>query len=81
MNHEQLIEELNTIYGPVQAGKIFRTVMPGIFADFSGMLRTSAAGVQVREEYRVDDGSAVIVMSGERRKDGSLLMEAHCHTA
>ncbi len=52
------------IYGPGEGSRICMTVLPGVLKDFQGMIRSAAPGVPVREEYRLEDQKALLVLYG-----------------
>jgi hypothetical protein len=58
--------ELIRIYGPLQAGNAGGRVVQGILGDFQRMLEMTPTGQTCREEYRMEDGRAVVILTGTR---------------
>jgi len=73
---QKLIGKLDLLYGTGNGAKICMTILPGILADFQKMLAASAPGSKVREEYRLDDGKATLLLTGTRNLSGKTDMEA-----
>ena len=74
---DTLLSELKERYGQAEGLRLFHTVMPRIMGDFNKMLKKSAVGKTISEEYHIDDGTSVIVLKGCRLPDGSVKTEAH----
>ncbi len=72
---DKLIEQLESLYGKGKGFKVYTTIMPGILADFNKMLNAAPAGKEVTEEYHLEDGKGVIIMSGHRTADGQITMK------
>ena len=70
-----LEKELQKVYGQQEGSRVFRTVLPGILGDFLKMLAGVPTGTRVQEEYRLEDGKGVIVLTA-RRTGGSPEIEA-----
>ena len=77
MQTEEAINQLKTWYGPDEGMRVWQTVMPGILADFNKMI-SAKPGSTVTEEYRLEDGRGVIILSGWQRKDGSAQIKVTC---
>ena len=60
----KLTAGLSQVYGVTEGIRMAGTVVPGIMNDFSRMVR-DRAGKTVQEEYRLEDGRAVIIMAGK----------------
>lgn len=45
--------------------------------DFNGMLMRQKIGVTISEEYRIDDGSGIVVVEGERLANGEVNLRSH----
>ena len=73
---DTLIEQLESLYGQGKGFKVYTTIMPGILADFNKMLNAAPAGKEVTEEYHLEDGKGVIIMSGRRTSDGQITMKS-----
>lgn len=58
--------ELIRIYGPLQAAGAGGRAVQGILGDFQRMLERTPVGQSCREEYRMEDGKAVVILSGIR---------------
>ncbi len=63
MKINELEKELQRTYGAAEGTRVFRTVLPGILADFLKMYKKAAAGSTVQEEYHLEDGKGTIVLS------------------
>lgn len=74
---DTLLSELRERYGQTEGLRLLNTVMPGIIGDFNKMLKKSAVGKSISEEYRLDDRTGIIVIKGCRLPDGSVKTEAH----
>ena len=73
---EELIKQLEELYGSGKGFKVYSTIMPGILADFNKMLRNSPVGREVVEEYHLEDGKAVIYVQGNRSANGQTSIRA-----
>ena len=71
-----LIGQFAERYGVAKGGTVYRTVMPGVLADFQKQARALKPGGAARETYRIDDGSAAIEMSAEKSMQGELHIKA-----
>lgn len=60
----KLTAGLSQVYGVTEGIRMAGTVVPGIMNDFSRMVR-DRAGKTVQEEYRLEDGRAVVIMAGK----------------
>ena len=76
MNTENLIQKLNELYGEGSGMKVYMTIMPGILSDFQKMLASSPIGETVTEEYRLENGKGIIVLTGKRDASGNVSMNA-----
>ena len=63
MEFDRIAAAFEKAYGPSGRLKCF-TVLPGVLADFHKMMAAAAPGRRVREEYRLDDGRAVLILTG-----------------
>lgn len=70
METDKIIEQLDAIYGKGKGMGIYTTIMPGIIADFTRMLKKSHAGVIMSEQYNLEDGKAVVNVLGTKTKSG-----------
>lgn len=66
---------LSTIYGINEGLRMAGIVVPGIINDFEEMVKKAAEGTIVKEEYRLEDGRAVIFISGKGIRNGSIYYE------
>lgn len=64
----QLIRSFQSRYGEKEGLRIYMTVMPGILKDFNEMLKKSKEGENIREEYRIEDGKAAVILQGAKEK-------------
>ena len=71
MDTDRVIKALDEIYGPGKGLDIYMTIMPGILADFDRMLSKANAGERVREQYNLEDGRGVILVTGNLIEVGS----------
>ena len=71
MDTIKLIKELEEIYGKDKGMTVFRTIMPGIIADFDKMLNAAAVGELVTEDYRLEDRKATLRLTGKRTAGGA----------
>ena len=65
-----LTGQLTEIYGMAEGLKTAAVVIPGILRDFRGMLGDLPKGGRAREEYRTEDGRAVIILTGLKDSKG-----------
>lgn len=70
MDVQKVIDELDSIYGSGSGMKVYTTIMPGILGDFNRMLEGSQKGMTLKEEYRLEDGKAVLYVTGVRLANG-----------
>ena len=63
----KLTAELSQIYGVTEGIRMAGTVVPGIMNDFSQMVRDKS-GETVQEEYRLEDGGGVVILTGKMLK-------------
>ena len=66
MKINELEKELQRTYGAAEGTHVFRTVLPGILADFLKMYKKAVAGSTVQEEYHLEDGKGTIVLSAAK---------------
>ena len=76
MDTGNILHILQEKYGYEKGMQVFMTVMPGIMADFRKMLAASPVGMPVMEEYKLEDGKAVITLSGRRLSNGAQEIDA-----
>mgnify|MGYP002624059976 CR=1 FL=1 len=76
MDTGNILRILQEKYGYEKGMQVFMTVMPGIMADFRKMLAASPVGMPVMEEYKLEDGKAVITLSGRRLSNGAQEIDA-----
>ena len=69
---DELIRQLDKLYSPGKGFKVYSTIIPGILADFNKMLKDSPVGREVTEEYHLEDGKGVIIVSGTRSANGQV---------
>lgn len=62
------IRELRLAVGDKKIFHYQTVVLPSIFADFHKMLKNSAAGETVKEEYKMEDGSFSVLLEGKGGK-------------
>ena len=74
MDTQKIIDKLDRIYGSGKGIGIYTTVMPGIIADFERMIKSSKVGSRVSEQYRLEDGRAVLIASGSKSHNGMVDM-------
>lgn len=74
---QDLLGELQERFGEKEGFRIFNTILPGIMADFNNMLKAVGLGTEVSEEYRLEDGSGIIKVTGKRLSKGDIEAEAH----
>ncbi len=73
---EALVAALNARFGTTEGTRLFMTVIPGIISDFKGMAEKVQPGGQISEEYRLDDGSAIICLTGKKDASGEIQINA-----
>ncbi|MCR5649695.1 MAG: hypothetical protein K6F86_00765 [Lachnospiraceae bacterium] len=71
---EEIIKQLDALYGPGKGLHVYNTIMPGIIADFNKMLASAPAGKEISEEYRLDDGKGSVIIKGKRSSNGETSM-------
>lgn len=69
---QKLITDIERIAGAGKISHYQMTVLPQILADFYKMLQTQPPGKTVREQYRMEDGSMEIELSGAKQADGNV---------
>ena len=69
MDTQNIINQLDEIYGPSKGFEVYTNIMPGILADFDRMLK-GAKGLQVTEEYRLEDGKGSLYVTGKKLQNG-----------
>ena len=67
MEFERIAAAFEEVYGPGIGRQKCFTVLPGVLADFHKMTAAAAPGRRVREEYRLDDGRGVLILTGPGR--------------
>ena len=78
---QSLIGALIPYYGLNGAARISSVILPGILKDFRKCLKEADTGVEIVEEYTVDDGKATIGLTGSRRmKKGRIANVLHALT-
>ena len=70
-----LTGQLTEIYGMAEGLKTAAVVIPGILRDFRGMLGDLPKGGRAQEEYRTEDGRAVIILTGVKDSKGRTLLD------
>lgn len=70
MDTQKIIDKLDGIYGMGRGMEVYTNIMPGILADFEKMVKKSATGARISEQYRTEDGRAVLTVTGSKRKNG-----------
>jgi hypothetical protein len=65
-----LTGQLAEIYGMAEGLKTAAVVIPGIMRDFQSMLGDLPKGGRAQEEYRTEDGRAVIILTGLKDSKG-----------
>lgn len=73
---DNLLDQLQDKFGATEGLRMFNKVMPGIMGDFTKMLKATGVDKVISEEYRLDDGSGVIIVKGCRHADGTIKTEA-----
>ena len=51
-------------------------ILPQITADFYKMLKDAPIGKSVREEYRMEDASMIMILEGKRERNGARISRA-----
>ena len=74
MDTQKIIDRLDGIYGKGRGMEVYTKIMPGILADFEKMVKTSKAGQKITEQYRTEDGRAVLTATGSKTGNGTLDM-------
>ena len=69
---DDIIKQLDQIYGPGRGFSVCNTIMPGILSDFNRMLDQTTVGKEFSEEYRLEDGKGTIHVKGTRQRDGKI---------
>ena len=72
MDTQKIIDRLDVIYGKGRGMEVYTNIMPGILADFEKMVKTSKAGDKITEQYRTEDGRAVLTATGTKSDNGIL---------
>ena len=67
---DDIIKQLDQIYGPGRGFSVCNTIMPGILSDFNRMLDQTPVGKEISEEYRLEDGKGAFHVKGFRQHDG-----------
>lgn len=73
---DEIIKQLDQIYGPGKGTKVYNTIMPGIFSDFNNMLKKVPVGREISEEYRLEDGKASVIVKGMRKTGNDYTISA-----
>ena len=77
---KQLMADVERIVGPEKISHYQVTILPQILADFYKTLQAQRAGNTAREQYRMEDGSLEIELSGVKNADGSVkVTDARAH--
>ena len=66
MQFTELENALRPLYGN-DAGRVYRTVVPGILADFHRMIAAAGPDAEVTETYNIEDGRGRIILSCRKR--------------
>jgi len=74
---DEFLKECKETYGEAKGFRIYTTILPGILGDFKKMLSLAKVDTEVSEEYKIDDGTHSVKLTGKRRADGNLEMQAH----
>ena len=67
---DDIIKQLDQIYGPGRGFSVCNTIMPGILADFNKMLKNAPVDREISEEYCLEDMKASILVKGKRKSNG-----------
>ena len=73
---EKLNEQIEKKIGKQKLPHYQTMILPQITADFYKMLKEATIGKIVREEYRMEDASMIIILEGERNRNGSRILRA-----
>lgn len=71
-----LQEQLKNKTDDKTAAHVITRLLPNMLADLNRMAKSRRAGESVSEEYRLDDGSLAIILTGEATPDGVVINEA-----
>ena len=69
MTHEELLRAFESVYDAREGRTKYMTVLPGVLADFRAMLE-KASSRPLREEYRLDDGRGILILTGSKDASG-----------
>ena len=70
MYTQKIIDRLDDIYGKGRGMGVYTRIMPGILADFDRMLKKAVIGKKVSEQYNLEDGKGIILVSGTKKANG-----------
>ena len=70
MYTQKIIDQLDDIYGKGRGMGVYTRIMPGILADFDRMLKKAPIGEKVSEQYNLEDGKGIILVSGTKKANG-----------
>ena len=73
---QELNEQIEKKIGEKKLPHYQTMILPQITADFYKMLKEAPIGKVVREEYRMEDASMIIILEGERDRNGSRILRA-----
>ena len=73
---QELNEQIEKKIGEKKLPHYQTMILPQITADFYKMLKEATIGKIVREEYRMEDASMIIILEGERNRNGSRILRA-----
>ncbi|MBR5406027.1 MAG: hypothetical protein IK111_00145 [Lachnospiraceae bacterium] len=73
---QELNEQIEKKIGEQKLPHYQTMILPQITADFYKMLKEATIGKIVREEYRMEDASMIIILEGERNRNGSRILRA-----
>lgn len=73
---DELIRQLENIYGKGEGFKRYTTIMPGILADFNKLLKKAPVGKEITEDYHLEDGKGVIHVHGSKSANGQIAIDA-----
>ena len=74
---DEFLKECKETYGEAEGFRIYTTILPGILGDFKKMLSLAKVDAEVSEEYKIDDGTHSVKLTGKRRADGNLEMHVY----